>query len=143
MIWKNNLSVEQINDLSKNTATEQLGIVFKEIGEDYLRAEMPVDNRTVQPFRVLHGGASVLLAETLGSIASTLCIDLSQFQAVGIEINASHLSSVREGTKVIGTVRPIRVGRSIHVWTIDIKDENDKMICTSRLTIAVVQRSNM
>ena len=141
MIWKNTLSIEAINDFSKNTASEQLGIVFKEIGEDYLVAQMPVDHRTVQPFRVLHGGASVLLAETLGSIASTLCIDLSQFQAVGIEINANHLSSAREGSTVIGTVRPIRIGKTLHVWNIEIKDEKGKMVCISRLTVAVVERN--
>ena len=102
---------------------------------------MPVDSRTVQPFRILHGGASVLLAETLGSIASTLSIDLTKYQPVGVEINANHLSSAREGTSVLGTVRPIRVGRTIHVWSIEIKDEAGKMICISRITIAVVQRS--
>lgn len=141
MIWKNLLSIEAINDISKNTASGQLGIVFKEIGSDYLVAEMPVDSRTVQPHRVLHGGASVLLAETLGSIASTMSIDVSQFQAVGVEINANHLSSAREGTTVIGTVRPLRVGRTLHVWAIDITDEKGKLICTSRLTVAVVKRT--
>lgn len=141
MIWKNQLTLDVINGFSKNTATESLGIVFDEIGDDYLIARMPVDNRTVQPFRVLHGGASVLLAETLGSIASTLCIDLSKYQPVGVEINANHLSSAREGTVVFGTVRPIRVGRTIHVWNIEIRDEKDKLICISRITIAVVQRS--
>ncbi len=141
MIWKNQLTLDVINGFSKNTATESLGIVFDEIGDDYLIARMPVDSRTVQPFRVLHGGASVLLAETLGSIASTLCIDLSKYQPVGVEINANHLSSAREGTVVFGTVRPIRVGRTIHVWNIEIRDEKDKLICISRITIAVVQRS--
>jgi 1,4-dihydroxy-2-naphthoyl-CoA hydrolase len=141
MIWKTKLSLDVINGYSKNTAVENLGIVFEEIGDDYLVARMPVDNRTVQPFRILHGGASVLLAETLGSIASTLSIDLTKYQPVGVEINANHLSSAREGTSVLGTVRPIRVGRTIHVWSIEIKDEQGKMICISRITIAVVQRS--
>jgi 1,4-dihydroxy-2-naphthoyl-CoA hydrolase len=141
MIWTNQLSLDVINGFSKNTATESLGIVFTEIGEDYLVARMPVDSRTVQPFGVLHGGSSVLLAETLGSIASTLCIDLSKSQPVGVEINANHLSSAREGTAVFGTVRPIRIGRTLHVWSIDIKDEKDKLVCVSRITIAVVQRA--
>jgi 1,4-dihydroxy-2-naphthoyl-CoA hydrolase len=141
MIWTNQLSLDVINGFSKNTATESLGIVFTEIGVDYLVARMPVDSRTVQPFGVLHGGSSVLLAETLGSIASTLCIDLSKSQPVGVEINANHLSSAREGTAVFGTVRPIRIGRTLHVWSIDIKDEKDKLVCVSRITIAVVQRA--
>jgi 1,4-dihydroxy-2-naphthoyl-CoA hydrolase len=141
MIWKTQASLDVINGFSKNTAVESLGIVFEEIGDDYLVARMPVDNRTVQPFRILHGGASVLLAETLGSIASTLSIDLTKYQPVGVEINANHLSSAREGTSVIGIVRPIRVGRTIHVWSIEIKDEQEKLICISRITIAVVQRS--
>jgi 1,4-dihydroxy-2-naphthoyl-CoA hydrolase len=141
MIWKTKPSLDVVNSFSKNTAVESLGIVYEEIGDDYLVARMPVDNRTVQPFRILHGGASVLLAETLGSTASTLSIDLTKYQPVGVEINANHLSSAREGTSVLGTVRPIRVGRTIHVWNIEIKDEVGKMICISRITIAVVQRS--
>ena len=141
MIWKNQLSLDTINGFAKNTATESLGIVFDEIGADYLVARMPVDSRTVQPFRVLHGGASVLMAETLGSIASTLCIDLSKYQPAGVEINANHLSAAHEGTVVIGTVRPIRVGRTIHVWGIEIKDEKDKLVCVSRITVAVIQRN--
>jgi 1,4-dihydroxy-2-naphthoyl-CoA hydrolase len=140
MIWITKPSLDVVNGFSKNTAVENLGIVFEEIGEDYIVARMPVDNRTVQPFRILHGGSSVLLAETLGSIASTLSIDLTKYQPVGVEINANHLSSAREGTSVLGTVRPIRVGRTIHVWSIEIKDEQGKMICISRITIAVVQR---
>jgi 1,4-dihydroxy-2-naphthoyl-CoA hydrolase len=141
MIWKTKPSLDVVNSFSKNTAVESLGIVYEEIGDDYLVARMPVDNRTVQPFRILHGGASVLLAETLGSTASTLSIDLTKYQPVGVEINANHLRSAREGTSVLGTVRPIRVGRTIHVWNIEIKDEEGKMICISRITIAVVQRS--
>ncbi|MEL6276006.1 MAG: hotdog fold thioesterase, partial [Bacteroidota bacterium] len=107
----------------------------------YLVAEMPVDHRTVQPMRLLHGGASVALAETLGSVASLLCVeDITKKAPVGIEINANHLRSVREGGKVTGTARPIRIGRSIHVWQIDIKDERDRLVCTSRLTTMVVDQ---
>lgn len=121
-------------------ATE-LGIEFTEIGEDFVAATMPVNAKTVQPFRILHGGANVVLAETLGSIASTLCIDDPTAQtAVGVEVNANHLKSVREGGIVTGVCRPVRVGRQIHVWQIEIRDENGDMSCISRLTVAIVNR---
>ena len=100
---------------------------------------MPVNASTVQPFRILHGGASVALAETLGSVASTLCIeDLSAWTAVGLEINANHLKSVREGGTVTGTCRPVRVGRQVHVWQIEIRDEKGDLSCISRLTVTIV-----
>jgi 1,4-dihydroxy-2-naphthoyl-CoA hydrolase len=143
MIWKTQPTIEGINTIGNNSMSGYLDIEFTEIGADYLVAKMPVDHRTVQPFRILHGGASVVLAETLGSVASVLCIaDMSKQQAVGIEINANHLSSAREGTVVYGTVRPIRVGRTMHVWNIDIKDERGKLVCVSRLTVAIVERSS-
>jgi 1,4-dihydroxy-2-naphthoyl-CoA hydrolase len=143
MIWKTQPTIEGINTIGNNSMSGYLDIEFTEIGDDYLVAKMPVDHRTVQPFRILHGGASVVLAETLGSVASVLCIaDMSKQQAVGIEINANHLSSAREGTVVYGTVRPIRVGRTMHVWNIDIKDERGKLVCVSRLTVAIVERSS-
>ena len=111
------------------------------MGDDFITAKMPVDHRTVQPFRILHGGASVALAETLGSVAAILCLEPdSKKQVVGVEINANHLSSAREGTWVYGTVKPIRVGRTMQVWNIEIKDEKGKLVCISRLTIAVVER---
>ena len=113
-----------------------LGIVFTEIGPDYLRATMPVDARTRQPYGLLHGGASVLLAETLGSTAGMLCVEEGQ-GVVGIEINANHLRGVREGL-VTGTVRPIHVGRSTQVWDIRIEDARGKPVCVSRLTVAVI-----
>ena len=121
--------------------TDNLGIEYVEMGDDFITAKMPVDHRTVQPFRILHGGASVALAETLGSVAAILCLEPdSKKQVVGVEINANHLSSAREGTWVYGTVKPIRVGRTMQVWNIEIKDEKDKLVCISRLTIAVVER---
>ncbi|MCB9080173.1 MAG: hotdog fold thioesterase [Lewinellaceae bacterium] len=141
MIWKQPISLEHLNALSANTLSTHLGIEIIGYGDDYLQGRMPVDHRTVQPFRILHGGASVALAESLGSVASVLCLNRPEIeQAVGIEINANHLSSVREGGYVIGTVKPLRIGRRIHVWQIDITDENGKAICSSRLTIAIVER---
>ncbi|MCF7222900.1 hotdog fold thioesterase [Lysobacter sp. TLK-CK17T] len=117
---------------------EPLGIVFTEIGRDYLRGTMPVDGRTRQPYGLLHGGASVLLAETLGSSAGGLCVPEGK-GVVGIEINANHVRGVREGL-VTGTARPLHVGGSTHVWEIRIEDEAGRLVCVSRLTLAVVGR---
>lgn len=134
-----NLSLESLNAMGRNTAAEALGIEFTEIGSDYLIARMPVDHRTHQPAGLLHGGASVLLAETLGSVAGTLCIDMQTQAVVGLEINANHLRGVRSGW-VYGKVTAIHVGRSTQVWNIVISDEHDKQVCISRLTIAVINR---
>lgn len=140
MIWKQPFTLEALNDLNTNTLGATLGIEFTKFGNDFLTARMPVDDRTVQPMRLLHGGASAALAETLGSVASVLCIeDVAKHTAVGVEINANHLSSARKGF-VYGTVRPFRLGRSIHVWGIEIKNEEEKLICVSRLTIAIIPR---
>ena len=140
MIWKHRLNLDQINALNANTMGENLGIEFTEIGADFITAKMPVDSRTVQTFRLLHGGASVALAETLGSVASGFCIeDLSQKMPVGVEINANHLRPAQSGF-VYGKVTPVRVGRTMHVWNIEIKDEKERLICVSRLTVAVVDR---
>ncbi|MEO1515777.1 MAG: hotdog fold thioesterase [Bacteroidota bacterium] len=142
MIWKQTFTAEGLNQFSANTLVENLGIEFVDFGDDFLRARMPVDNRTVQPFRILHGGASVSLAETLGSVASMLCLDnTEQFSAVGLEINANHLKSARSGF-VTGTVKPIRVGRRIHVWNIEIENEDGQLVCVSRLTMAIIERQN-
>lgn len=141
MIWKQPFTIETLNIFNANTLAENLGIEFTEFGADFIIARMPVDNRTVQPMRLLHGGASVALAETLGSVASFLCLeDINKSSVVGVEINANHLSSVTQGF-VLGTVRPFRIGRNIHVWGIEIKDEGGKLICVSRLTIAIVTRT--
>jgi len=124
--------------MSEETMVETLGIEFTEIGEDFLRARMPVDHRTVQPARLLHGGASAALAETLGSVAGVLCLeDVAAKSVVGVDINASHLRGVREGF-VYGTVKPYRIGRKVQVWNIEIVDERERLICVSRLTLAVV-----
>jgi len=137
-IFRAGSDLAALNAASRNTAMEALGIVFTEIGDDFVRATMPVDARTHQPYGLLHGGASVLLAETLGSSAGNLCVDEAHM-CVGIEINANHLAGVREGT-VTGTARPLHVGRSTQVWEIRIKDDRGRLACVSRLTLAVVAR---
>lgn len=141
MIWKQPIQLDVLNAFNANTLGEHLEITFTESGPDFIKATMPVSAKTVQPYRILHGGANVALAETLGSVASTLCIeDLSKHTAVGLEINANHLRSVREGGVVTGTCRPVRVGRSVHVWQIEIHDERGELCCTSRLTVSIVER---
>lgn len=131
-------TIESLNALNPGTIVGHLGIEITEVGEQTLTGRMPVDARTRQPYGILHGGASVVLAESLGSLASTMCLtDATQQMAVGLEINANHLRSVREGW-VYGRVTPIHVGRRTHVWDIRITDEAEKLVCISRLTIAVV-----
>ena len=138
-IWFNNtFSLEQLQAMSKGTMGEHLGIQFSAIGENYLKATMPVDHRTKQPYGLLHGGASVALAETLGSVASALVIDQQQSICVGLEINANHIRAVREGF-VTGTAMPIHLGASTHVWEIKIEDEKEKLVCVSRLTVAILK----
>ncbi len=137
-MFRAGVTVDELNALSRNTAMEPLGIVFTEIGADYLRGTMPVDARTHQPYGLLHGGASVLLAETLGSSAGGLCAPEGH-GVVGIEINANPLRGVRSGT-VTGTARALHVGRSTQVWEIRIEDAHGRLVCISRLTLAVVPR---
>ncbi len=141
MIWKTLPTLEKIEATGNNSLTEHLGIEFTEVGDDYMRATMPVDHRTVQPMRLLHGGGSVAFAETLVSVASMFCLpDWATQSVVGVEINANHLNSAKEGEVVTGTVRPIKVGRRIHVWEIKIHRSDEKIVCVSRITIAVVER---
>lgn len=137
-IFRGHTSLADLNALSQGTAMQPLGIVFTELGADYLRGTMPVDARTKQPYGLLHGGASVLLAETLGSSAGSLCTPPDRV-CVGVEINANHVRAVREGL-VTGTARPLHVGGRIHVWEIRIEDEQGRLACISRLTLAVVPR---
>jgi len=138
-IWKTEPTLERLNENSKGTLIEHLGIEYLELGDDYLKARMPVDGRTRQPYGILHGGASAALAETLGSIAADLCIDRERQSIVGLEINANHLRPVREGW-VTGTARPIHVGRTTQVWEIRIANEQDKLVSISRLTLATIDR---
>ena len=119
--------------------SEYIGIEFTEIGENYLKGRMPVDHRTNQPYGLLHGGASCVLAETLGSIASALIIDQSSFLCVGIEINANHIRSAKKGY-VTGTATALHLGKSTHVWDIRIIGEDEKLVCISRLTVAIIAR---
>ena len=137
-MFQRSVTLEELNALSRNTLMVPLGIRFTEIGPDYLRGTMPVDARTHQPYGLLHGGASAALAETLGSTAAGMCVGEGE-GVVGIEINANHLSGVREGL-VTGTARPLHVGRSTQVWEIRIEDEAGKLVCVSRLTLAVIRR---
>ncbi len=133
------ITPEQLQVGSKNTMVEHLGIEFLEVSPQLIKAKMPVDNRTVQPFRILHGGASVTLAETLGSIAAQMNIDQENFIAVGLDINANHIRSVRSGF-VYGVTKPIHIGRTTHVWEIKITNEEDKLVCVSRLTVSVLAK---
>lgn len=140
-LWKRDVSLEQLNAYGRNTLVDTLGIVITDIGDNYLRATMPVDERTRQPFGLLHGGSSVALAETLGSLAAWLCLDDPGTQlAVGLDINANHVRGIREGT-VTGTARPDHIGRSTQVWAIRVTDEADRLVCVSRLTVSVVPRT--
>ena len=137
MFWKNNFSLDQLNQMSANTLNETLGILFVEIGEEHLIAKMPVDARHHQPAGLLHGGANVVLAETLGSVAAYLATEDPQSKKiVGIEINANHLKGVRSGF-VIGKVTAVKGGRTIHVWQIEIRDDTGELTCTSRITVGV------
>ncbi|MET0581893.1 MAG: hotdog fold thioesterase [Pseudoxanthomonas sp.] len=137
MAFRNPVDIDTLNALARGSMVENLGILVTEAGDDWLRGTMPVDARTKQPYGLLHGGASVALAETLGSMAGGLCVDTSREAVVGLEINANHLRAVRQGT-VTGTARALHVGRSTQVWEIRIENEAGKPVCISRITLAVV-----
>ena len=138
-IWRTQTSVEQLRDPLRETLSDTIGIRVTEIGPDFLRATMPVSPKTHQPMGVLHGGASVALAETVGSLAATLCVDQNLYACLGQEINANHLRPVSSGI-VTATARPYHIGKRSHVWHIEIRDEQEKLVCVSRLTIAVVDK---
>jgi 1,4-dihydroxy-2-naphthoyl-CoA hydrolase len=142
MIWKSKRSVQELNSGRVGTLLEHLGIEFTEIGDDFVCGTMPVDERTRQPYGLLHGGASVALAETLGSMGAAMCVDAAEYQCVGQEINANHLRAARSGL-VTGTARPVHVGGRSQVWTIDIINDAGKLVCTSRLTIAIIRRGSL
>ena len=139
MIWKKNRDLARLNALSENTLIAHLGIVYTQVGDDFLQATMPVDSRTKQPHGLLHGGASVALAETLGSVAANLAVTEDKV-CVGLEINASHLRSVTSGL-VTGVVKAVRIGLTAQVWQIDISNDRQQLVCTSRLTVAVIDRA--
>lgn len=139
MVFREPVSIDVLNGLSRGNMLEHLGIAFTAAGEDWLSATMPVDARTRQPYGLLHGGASVVLAETLGSSAGNLCVDPATHMCVGVEINANHIRAVTAGL-VTGTARALHVGRSLQVWEIGIADEQGRRVCASRLTLAVVPR---
>ncbi|HMH21275.1 MAG TPA: hotdog fold thioesterase [Puia sp.] len=138
-IWHSPITIEQLQTLGKGTMGDHIGIEFTEIGENFLKARMPVGHRTHQPYGLLHGGASATLAETLGSVASAFVIDRAQFICVGLEINANHVRGAMDGW-VYGTVIPLHIGGSTHVWDIKIVDEQEKLICVSRLTVAILKK---
>lgn len=138
-IWRVQATPEQLVQRSINTLAERLNIRVTEIGPDYLRATMPVNSHTHQPSGILHGGASVALAETVGSLAANLCVDMEKYVCVGQEINANHVRAAASGL-VTGTARPFHIGGRSQVWGIEIRDESDRLVCVSRLTMAVVER---
>ena len=139
-IWfKKDLSIADLQPLGNGNMAEHIGIEWVEIGKDYIKASMPVDHRTRQPYGLLHGGASVALAETLGSVCAAMVVDHQAYICVGLEINANHIRSARSG-KVTGMATPIHIGSSTQVWNIRIVDETDKLVCISRITVAVLKK---
>ena len=138
-MFDKNIQVSDLQKISKNTMVDHLGIEFTELGEGFIGARMPVDHRTHQPMGLLHGGASLVLAETLGSVASSILVDMKKYFCVGLEINANHIKSARNGF-VMGKATPIHLGKKTHVWDIKIRNESDDLICISRLTIAVIRK---
>lgn len=138
-IWHGNPSIDSMNDFGKGSMIENVGIKITEIGDDYIKATMPVNEKTIQSYGILHGGASVVLAETLGSYASILCVDFPKYKSVGLDINANHVRSVPKGGMVTATARPLHLGRSTHVWDIQLVDEKERLVCISRLTMAIIE----
>lgn len=134
------ISTDGFNALSKNTLVEHLGIEFIELSKDSLKASMPVDHRTVQPYGILHGGASVVLAETLGSMGAAMHTDPRTQLCVGLEINANHVKSVKTGNTVIGEAKPIHVGKKTQIWEIRITNKDEQLVCISRITMAILDK---
>lgn len=140
-IWQMDISLALIEARNKETMMAHLGIEFVEVGDDYLSARMPVDQRTKQPLGIMHGGASCVLAETVGSTAANFCVDQSQYYCVGLDINTNHIRSVREGY-VMGTAKPYHLGKSTQVWSIEIVNEQKERVSVNRLTMAVLARKS-
>lgn len=139
-IWTTYATTEELNKRNKETLSEHLGIVFTEVGDDFLAATMPIDKRTIQPMGILHGGASCVLAETIGSAAANYCIDQKLQAAVGLDININHIRSAKEGF-VTAVAKPLHLGKSTQVWEIRIYDEKKFLIAISRLTMAILKKS--
>jgi len=138
-MFNKDFTLEGLNEFSKKSMVGHIGIEITEIGDDFIKAKMPVDHRTIQPMGLLHGGASVVLAETLGSIGSTMLTDINKQSCVGLEINANHIKSAKEGF-VYGTAKPIHIGKRTHVWEIKVSNDNNDLVCISRITIAIIDR---
>jgi len=137
-IWRSLQTLDELNT-ERGNLIDHMGIRFTEIGGDFVRGTMPVDTRTVQPYGLLHGGASVALAETLGSMGAAMCVNTEEYQVVGQEINANHVRAARSGL-VMGTARAVHLGGRTHVWSIDIVNDAQKLVCISRITMAVIRR---
>ena len=138
-IWFKEYTLEELRDLNQNTLTSYIGIQLTEIGADFLKGTMPVDHRTVQPMGIVHGGASVALAETLGSIAANMVVNTAEKVCVGLEINANHVRSASSGT-ITGIAQPLHLGSTTQVWSIQMSNDNGQLTCTSRITMAVLRR---
>ena len=138
-IWHRPFDVDALNSMCQGSMVEHLGILFTEVGPDFLKATMPVDPRSRQPLGILHGGASVALAETVGSVGANACVDQDRRYCVGLDINANHVRVMRGGT-VVATGRPLHLGRGTHVWQIHIENEDGQLVCTSRLTMIVLDQ---
>jgi 1,4-dihydroxy-2-naphthoyl-CoA hydrolase len=138
-IWHSPFTLDELNALSPGTLIERLGIVFTEVGPDYLSASMPVDARTIQPRGLLHGGASVSLAEGMGSTGAAMCVDRERYAVVGLEINANHVRGMRVGDGPVHAIaRPLHRGRTTQIWQTEIRDPQERLVCVSRLTVAVL-----
>jgi 1,4-dihydroxy-2-naphthoyl-CoA hydrolase len=138
-MFQKGVNTEMANKISRNTLIEHLGIEFIEMGEDYIKAKMPVDHRTKQPLGLLHGGASVVLAETLGSFAAQCSVNTDKHYCVGLEINANHVKAVEEGW-VYGIAKPLHIGKKTQVWEIKVTNEENALVCVSRITMAVLDK---
>lgn len=138
-IWKVDFDIKIATERGKNTMSDYLGIEFTEVGDDYLKARMPVDHRTKQPMGIMHGGASCVLAETVGSNAAQFCVDVEKNYCVGLDINTNHIRAVRDGD-VIATAKPFHLGKTTQVWGIEIRDEEGKLVSVTRLTMAVLEK---
>lgn len=142
VIWfHKELTLDMIKPIGDNTMAEHLGIEWTELGNDFIKAKMPVDHRTKQPYGLMHGGASCVLSETIGSVGSAMVVDHTKFICVGLEINANHVRSARDGY-VTGVATPLHLGRNTHVWDVKIYDEANQLVCVSRLTVAVIPRKD-